>query len=188
MKQEEQTVNPSDVIGKRDIWIVRGMVFKGGNSLTILRTCGHQQQKVYYMFGNSECAKHWWSWSRSTRYCATRFGLAMPPTQYIDVIPWEKRLHSSRKLRGNSKKWKGTRRRQNWNRELGKYCGISLYREGGEELEGRNTEVWPSWDWDWPVVNPGHRWDLKSFGVDWMTTRCGDPRGERASLIFLIQE
>jgi hypothetical protein len=27
----------------------------------------------------------------------------MPPTQYIDVIPWEKRLRSSRKLRGNSK-------------------------------------------------------------------------------------
>lgn len=132
--------------------------------------------------------KHWRSWSRSTRYCATSFGLAMPPTQYIDVIPWEKRLHSSRKLRGNSKKWKGTRRRQNWNRELGKYCGISLYREGGQELEGRNAEVRPSWDWDWPVVNLGHRWDLKSFGVDRMTTCCGDPRGERISLIFLIQE
>jgi len=60
MKQEKQSVNPSDVIGKRDILIVRGIVFNGGHLfLTILRSCGHQQQKFYYMFGNSECAKHW---------------------------------------------------------------------------------------------------------------------------------
>jgi len=34
------------------------MVFNGGHLfLTILRTCGRQQQKVSYMFGNSECTK-----------------------------------------------------------------------------------------------------------------------------------
>jgi hypothetical protein len=55
LKQEKQTVNPSDVIGKSDILRVRGIVLKEGHLfLTILRTCGHQQQKVHYMSGNSE--------------------------------------------------------------------------------------------------------------------------------------